>query len=600
MAISLEYRFTFINVLEEMDYERSAVLSRRSSSLPPSRTRTESCDALECDEKDGQYVQTLTEKLPSIFGAQVQVAEEEILSSTMKAQDSEADAADAAIQSWSTAEVTDVTEVSDLVSESNEESIDPGSPGSNFSSASNPGSVGHPELCRRPCIYFAAGQCRNSADCNFCHLSHAHRSATLDKNQRKMIKELSKHEFLSLLLRCLRNKAAQGQFEEEADEVLTLFEERLSQEVEMESKVGAKVNNLERALARMTFFSVASLTTRAQFDKVFLERCKLAVGDRPVYVARIPPASMVTAYREAGRVHMHNSQGPGGAGDALLPNRYAASSIAPGTLQEAEPVLLLLRCVCRLWDAPAVAVAVWSLAALSSFMVLIQHQRLAEAEFSSGRPVPQRALRATSLTTTSEAIARPLVQDVSSTEADQAIKLALVAQIKIADNILQHPDEMRYRRIWKQNPIFREAMVQSGHEQEMRKLFFEEQGGEAWVFIESAEHLATLKVQIAELRQSLRMLQAEKNEKPWCVAICCKASFSMTSKLNHLLTARRSNCQSTMKKPSTLKAMDTARCNDTVAQCNRQLEDYERETLGLLLSRLAHEASAGKSALVPE
>ena len=37
------------------------------------------------------------------------------------------------------------------------------------------------------------------------------------------------------------------------------------------------------------------------------------------------------------------------------------------------------------------------------------------------------------------------------------------------------------------------------------------------------------------------------------------ASFSMTSKLNHLLTARRSNCQSTMKKPSTLKAMDTAR-----------------------------------------
>lgn len=37
------------------------------------------------------------------------------------------------------------------------------------------------------------------------------------------------------------------------------------------------------------------------------------------------------------------------------------------------------------------------------------------------------------------------------------------------------------------------------------------------------------------------------------------ASFSMTSKLNHLLTARRSNCQSTMKKPSALKAMDTAR-----------------------------------------
>ena len=38
-----------------------------------------------------------------------------------------------------------------------------------------PGSVGHPELCRRPCIYFAAGQCRNSADCNFCSSSRSSR-----------------------------------------------------------------------------------------------------------------------------------------------------------------------------------------------------------------------------------------------------------------------------------------------------------------------------------------------------------------------------------------------------------------------------------------
>lgn len=113
MAISLEYRFTFINVLEEIDYERSAALSRRSSSLPPSRTRTESCDALECDEKDGQYVQTLTEKLPSIFGAQG--AEEEILSSTMDAQDTEADVA---MQSWSTAEITESAVTESAVSES--------------------------------------------------------------------------------------------------------------------------------------------------------------------------------------------------------------------------------------------------------------------------------------------------------------------------------------------------------------------------------------------------------------------------------------------------------------------------------------------------
>ncbi|CAK9026909.1 unnamed protein product [Durusdinium trenchii] len=45
----------------------------------------------------------------------------------------------------------------------------------------------------------------------------------------------------------------------------------------------------------------------------------------------------------------------------------------------AEPLLLLLRVVCRLWDAPSVAIVVWTLVAVSSFAVLIQHQRLVEA-----------------------------------------------------------------------------------------------------------------------------------------------------------------------------------------------------------------------------
>eukprot|EP00434_Breviolum_minutum_P005585 symbB.v1.2.004925.t1/scaffold281.1/size241006/6 len=264
MAISLEYRFTFINVLEEIDYERSVVLSRRSRSLPPSsRSFYETCDAAESDKKDGEYVQTLTEKLPSIFSAKV--AEEEILPRNIDRQA----LADQDSELASTSPTSGVGSVSTQDFEM----------GSNISNASNPGSVGHPELCRRPCIYFAQGQCRNSADCSFCHLSHAHRSATLDKNQRQTIKELSKHEFLSVLLRCLRNKAVQGKFEEEAKDVLELFEERLSQEPKMESsKAISKVSNLERALGRMTFFSVASLTTRAQFDKDFLERCKLAVG----------------------------------------------------------------------------------------------------------------------------------------------------------------------------------------------------------------------------------------------------------------------------------------------------------------------------------
>jgi len=267
--MSLEYKFTFINVLEEVDFERQAATLRRSYSLP-SRPKPEMCqDLLSTEEQDGHYVQTLTEKLPSLFGAKV--ADEEIPSRDQGRQQDLT-----GTESWSTVDAVGLRAGADLASapsESTEES-DP----SDLSSTSNPGSVGHPELCRRPCIYFAAGQCRNSADCNFCHLSHTHRSATLDKNQRQLIKELNKHEFLSVLLRCLRNKAAQGSFQDEAQAVLQLFEERLSQEREEVSQAAAKINNFEKALNRMTFFSVASLITRAHFEQDFLDRCKAAVG----------------------------------------------------------------------------------------------------------------------------------------------------------------------------------------------------------------------------------------------------------------------------------------------------------------------------------
>lgn len=48
----------------------------------------------------------------------------------------------------------------------------------------NPGSFGHPELCSRPCIYFAAGRCRNGGACKYCHLDHPTKPAYLSRRQR--------------------------------------------------------------------------------------------------------------------------------------------------------------------------------------------------------------------------------------------------------------------------------------------------------------------------------------------------------------------------------------------------------------------------------
>jgi len=70
----------------------------------------------------------------------------------------------------------------------------------------NPGSVGHPELCPRPCLYFLSGSCTNGSECEFCHLPHPKRPAHLDKKHREMLKDLSAGECAALVFPVLAEK----------------------------------------------------------------------------------------------------------------------------------------------------------------------------------------------------------------------------------------------------------------------------------------------------------------------------------------------------------------------------------------------------------
>lgn len=72
--------------------------------------------------------------------------------------------------------------------------------------ATNPGSQGHPDLCLRPCLYFAAGRCVNGQECTFCHMPHPKRPLRLDKRHREILKRMPFGESLSLFLPLLRQK----------------------------------------------------------------------------------------------------------------------------------------------------------------------------------------------------------------------------------------------------------------------------------------------------------------------------------------------------------------------------------------------------------
>ena len=71
----------------------------------------------------------------------------------------------------------------------------------------NPGSLGHPELCQRPCVHVAVGRwCEASNGCDFCHFHHGF-VMKLDRAQRRIVEEMSKAAFLTVAIQVLRDKA---------------------------------------------------------------------------------------------------------------------------------------------------------------------------------------------------------------------------------------------------------------------------------------------------------------------------------------------------------------------------------------------------------
>ncbi|CAE7608156.1 unnamed protein product [Symbiodinium natans] len=72
----------------------------------------------------------------------------------------------------------------------------------------NIGSIAHPQVCRRPCMFFLAGQCRNGVDCGFCHLPHNYRPIVPDQFQRSCMRKASLAELTVVVLEHLEVKLA--------------------------------------------------------------------------------------------------------------------------------------------------------------------------------------------------------------------------------------------------------------------------------------------------------------------------------------------------------------------------------------------------------
>lgn len=73
----------------------------------------------------------------------------------------------------------------------------------------NEGSVGHPFLCSRPCLYFVSGTCANGGSCAFCHMRHPKRAAHLDKKHRDILRALPVARAKALMLPVIWQKVSE-------------------------------------------------------------------------------------------------------------------------------------------------------------------------------------------------------------------------------------------------------------------------------------------------------------------------------------------------------------------------------------------------------
>lgn len=121
----------------------------------------------------------------------------------------------------------------------------------------NPGSVGHPELCRRPCIYFLNGACENGSSCSFCHLPHSQRSQNLDKRHREQLRSLSENQRLLLILPLLVHRAEISGLAPDMVELLAIIESWLESLAAVATLPDDHdLAKLKKSLAKMPFLTL--------------------------------------------------------------------------------------------------------------------------------------------------------------------------------------------------------------------------------------------------------------------------------------------------------------------------------------------------------
>lgn len=123
--------------------------------------------------------------------------------------------------------------------------------------ATNIGSAGHPELCRRPCIFFGDGRCNQGESCNFCHSNHVERIQNLDKRNRQVLRSLPQADRLALVFPLLQERAKAAGIIDHVSEILQIAD--LWQRSLSPATCRQGLGKVQRSMSRMPFSTLLAL-----------------------------------------------------------------------------------------------------------------------------------------------------------------------------------------------------------------------------------------------------------------------------------------------------------------------------------------------------
>ncbi|OLP92898.1 hypothetical protein AK812_SmicGene25255 [Symbiodinium microadriaticum] len=146
----------------------------------------------------------------------------------------------------------------------------------------NVGSLGHPELCRKPCLFHERGECENGAACGYCHFQHLRRPAVPDRCQRSLIRRLSLPQLIVFVVPHVRTRASKAGLTAAMSVVIELLETTLANSNlfinndVMQQFESARMDNL---LERMNIMSLLCLVMNNAHDPKFASQLEAEIKE---------------------------------------------------------------------------------------------------------------------------------------------------------------------------------------------------------------------------------------------------------------------------------------------------------------------------------